>query len=145
MTIVHISTNPLYDDTRVVIRRILRLGNAIKRDVSRLVVYQSQESTEKTKKYILQCRKRIFDRLKEVDDIRNHKKVHNEEQWNRILQEALSQVYKHSDTPDIRDKLQLLSQIDQNDASRVGIHFLQMYMKIIARIPEDKIYLPFKP
>lgn len=145
MSIVHISTNPLYDDTRVVIRRILRLGNAIKRDVSRLVSYQSQESTEQIQSYTLRCKKRIFERLGEVDSIRNHKKVHNEEQWNRILHEAFSQIYKHSNTPDVRKKVQLLIQIDQNDASRVGIHFLQMYMKTIARIPEDQIYLPFKP
>ena len=145
MEIIPISTSPLYDDTQVIIRRILRIGNALKRDVSRLVWYQLQEPSDRLKNNIVRCKNRIFERLKEVDDIRNHKKIQNEEQWNNILHEALSQVYKHSDTPDVREKVKLLIWVDRTDTSNVGIHFLQVYMRIIARIPDNQIYLPFKP
>ena len=145
MEIIPISTSPLYDDTQVIIRRILRIGNALKRDVSRLVWYQLQEPSDRLKNNIVRCKNRIFERLKEVDDIRNHKKIQNEEQWNNILHEALSQVYKHSDTPDVREKVKLLIWVDRTDTSKVGIHFLQVYMRIIARIPDTQIYLPFKP
>lgn len=145
MEIIPISTSPLYDDTQLIIRRILRIWNALKRDVSRLVWYQLQEPSDRLKNNIVRCKNRIFDRLKEVDGIRNHKKIQNEEQWNNILHEALSQVYKHSDTPDVREKVKLLIWVDRTDTSKVGIHFLQVYMRIIARIPDNQLYLPFKP
>jgi hypothetical protein len=35
--------------------------------------------------------------------------------------------------------------VDQQDVSPTGIHFLQAYMRIVARIPESQIIVPFKP
>jgi hypothetical protein len=34
---------------------------------------------------------------------------------------------------------------DEQDISHSGIHFLQEYMRIVARIPESQIIIPFKP
>lgn len=144
-TVVHISNNPLYDDTRIIIRQILRLGNSIKRDVSRLVAYQSQEVSEKVSAHIANCKTRILVRLATVDSIRHQKRIQNEDQWEKILYDAMSQIYRHSDSPDFRRKIQLLLSIDGNDTTKTGIEFMQIYMRIVARIPEDQIYSPFKP
>ena len=144
-SVVNISKNPLYDDTRIIIRQILRLGNAIKRDVSRLVAYQSEEHSDKIHSYIMNCKRRILERLATVDSIRHQRRIQNEDQWKKILYDAMSQIYRHSDSPDFRRKIQLLLSIDSNDATKTGIEFLQIYMRIVARIPEDQMYTPFKP
>jgi hypothetical protein len=36
-------------------------------------------------------------------------------------------------------------EIDKADLSQTGVDFLLAYMKIVARIPESRIILPFKP
>lgn len=140
-----IDIHPDYDDSRIIVRQILRLGNAIKRDISRIIKYQSWECWEKTNELIVSCKARILQRLKEVAKIRKSKKVKNEEQWNRILRDTISQVYKHTDSPEVIQNVQSLLGIDQIDTSETDINFLQAYMKIIARIPENQIILPFKP
>lgn len=140
-----IDIHPDYDNSRIIVRQILRLGNAIKRDISRIIKYQAWESSEKTKELIANCKDRILRRLREVAKIRKNKKVQNEEQWDKILRETISQVYRHTDTPDVTQNVQSLLGMDRIDTSETDINFLQAYMKIIARIPEDQIILPFKP
>ncbi len=39
MTVSHISDHAEYDDTLLVAHQILRLGNAVKRDISRMLAY----------------------------------------------------------------------------------------------------------
>lgn len=52
-------------------------------------------------------------------------------------------VYKHSDTDELRELVRSLIHIDKMDISQTGIHFLQEYMRIVARIPANQINLPF--
>ncbi len=58
---------------------------------------------------------------------------------------ALKRVHKHVDTSQFRDSLQSLMEIDEADLSQSGVDFLLAYMKIVERIPESRIILPFKP
>ena len=142
MTISHISDHPEFVDTMIVARQILRLGNAVKRDISRMLAYWKVEPTPKTHELIWNCRKRIFERLEKVSKIREQKKI-DENWWNDILKWALTQVYKHTDSAEFQKKFHTLLMMDSYDNSKTGIYFLQTYMRIVARIPEDKINLPF--
>lgn len=142
VTISYISDHPKYDDTIMVSRQILRLGNAIKRDISKIVSFYSKESTSKTNELIWNCKKRIFERLEKVAKIREQKKI-QESWWNDILKRALSQVYKHTNSIEFRNKFDSLIKIDITDTWQTGIIFLKEYMRIVVRIPEDKINLLF--
>lgn len=73
-----------------------------------------------------------------IAHVRNDKKINNEK-WNQILHGALSQVYKHADTIEFRNRFQSLISIDSHDTSKTGIRFLEEYMKTVARIPEARI------
>lgn len=50
--ISQISDNPKYDDTIIVTRQILRLGNAIKRDISKIASFYNKDATSKTSELI---------------------------------------------------------------------------------------------
>lgn len=83
---------------------------------------------------------------KKVWDHTDHKwwyPIRKSDQWNAILQETLTSVYKHSDTDELRELVRSLLHIDKMDISQTGIHFLQEYMRIVARIPANQINLPF--
>jgi hypothetical protein len=87
--------------------------------------------------------------LESISTLRLSKNTQNpgeeEKQWNKILFAALSRVHKHADSPQFRDSLRSLMEINETDLSQTGVDFLLAYMKIVARIPETQLILPFKP
>jgi hypothetical protein len=145
MGVISIENHPSYIPLRTFFtNKLLRLWNGIKRDISRIISLSNQESSDSIQECIFNCRERIFERLESITEIRKTAKI-QPEAWNKILESALSNVYKHSDSEQIYTLLQSLLMTDEQDISHSGIHFLQEYMRIVARIPESQIIIPFKP
>jgi hypothetical protein len=99
---------------------------------------------------IQEIKNRILSKLESISTLRLSKNNQTnpgeeEQQWNKILFAALARVHKHQNSPQFRDSLQSLMEIDKADLSQTGVDFLLAYMKIVARIPESRIILPFKP
>ncbi len=156
-----IMDHPRFDDTRIIISQILKLGNSIKRDISRIMSLSNITPSEHSIVLVQNAKRRILERLELVSRIRYQKKhpqqspiknhqdnnyiIQSNEQWNQILHGTLARVYKHSDSPEFWKLFQELIGNDEVDVTNTGIHFLQAYMRIVARIPNDKISLPFKP
>lgn len=146
---VNIASHQWYDDAKILGLRIVRLGNSIKRDISRIVSISSKESWSDVLIQVQEIKNRILSKLESISTLRLSKNTQNpgeeEKQWNKILFAALARVHKHADSPQFRDSLQSLMEINETDLSQTGVDFLLAYMKIVARIPESRIILPFKP
>lgn len=67
----------------------------------------------------------------------------NDTEWKWILKNTLSRVYKHRDSEEFQKKLRELFDEYELDKTSTKVHFLQAYMKIVARIPEEQLSLPF--
>ncbi len=170
--VVPIRSNNQYDETRIITKKILCIGNALKKDISKLIKLSSNENpNSQTIEFIKKNKIKILNRLEGLSRIRDNTKIENEEQWRQILHNALLHVYKHStdnemyqSNIDIFTSIQApnmyqyqipneeyeqdinrLVRIDEDDVSETGIYFLQEYMRIVARIPRDQIFSPFKP
>ncbi len=142
MPIIKIADSPTYDDTYILMREVSRLGKNIKRNISRLIAFRSRDTSLRSAQLADNCRYRILSSLQQISQIREVK-IWNEEKWNTILKWSLIPLYKHTNTPETQQKINTLIAIDTHDISKTGIHFLQAYMRIVARIPEDQINLPF--
>lgn len=170
--VVPIRSNNQYDETRIITKKILCIGNALKKDISKLIKLSSNENpSPQIIELIKRNKSKILHRSEGLSRIRDNTKIDNEEQWRQILHNALVHVYKHStesgieqDTIHIFTSIQELNiynyqilgegykhaidrlvSIDQHDVSETGIYFLQEYMRIVARIPSEQIYSAFKP
>jgi hypothetical protein len=70
--IIALSSHPRHDPTRIdITSRLLRMGNAIKRDISRIMALSSKEPSDKNENLISNARKRIFLRLESIVDLSN--------------------------------------------------------------------------
>ncbi len=117
MGVISIEIHPSYDSLRLLVtNKLLRLGNSIKRDISRIIFLSNQNSSAKTYEYMFNCKARIFKRLESIADIRNTTKS-QADSWNKVLEYTLSRVYKHSDSEQIHALLHSLIQSDQADIS----------------------------
>ncbi len=162
--VVPIRPNEQYNETRIITKKILCIGNALKKDISKLMKLSSNDDQSPLLLAVIKKNKaKILHRLQGLSRIRDNTKIENEEHWREILHNALMHVYRHSnDNESYQNNIDLLTSIsqsdidhqndiktltciDQNDTSETGIHFLQEYMRIVARIPRDQIYSAFKP
>lgn len=64
-------------------------------------------------------------------------------EWKSILKDALGKIYKHRDSEEFQSKLRELFDEYELDKTSTKVHFLRAYMKIVARIPENQLSLPF--
>ena len=147
---VNIASHQWYDDTKILGLRIVRLGNSIKKDISRIVSISSRESWPEVILQVQEIKNRILAKLESISKLRVSKNTQlnsweEQQQWNKILFAALARVHKHQNSPQFRYSLESLMEIDKADLSQTGVDFLLAYMKIVARIPESRIILPFKP
>ena len=147
---INITSHQWYDDTKIIGLRIVRLGNSIKKDISKIVSISSKESWPDGPIQVKEIKNRILSKLESISRLRLSKNNQinpweEERQWNKVLFAALARVHKHVDNIQFRDSLQSLMEINDTDLSQTGVDFLLAYMKIVARIPESRIILPFKP
>ncbi len=161
-----------YDETRIITKKILCIGNALKKDISKLIKLSLNENpSPQITELIKNNKSKILHRLHGLSKIRENTKIENEEQWRQILHNALLHVYKHSTDNEMyqanidiitsiqapnmyqyqvpneeyEQDINRLVRIDEDDVSETGIYFLQEYMRIVARIPHDQIFSSFKP
>jgi hypothetical protein len=123
---------------------IFKLTQSIKSDFSAILRASKIDNPQQTENINIH-KQNILHNLKMISDLRTEFKDLEDESWNKILYLCLRRIYKHGKGKKIRDLSQILEEIDTNDISTTGVHFIVAYMKIVARIPDGRSILPFKP
>lgn len=130
--------------------KIVQLGILIKKDVARYLKYSERELTQQvdnddSKKISLlmtRCKVRMLDRLEKVARMQSEFQK-SDEDWQEILRKSLEKVDRNS--PDFQRKLEILFASFHNDRTKSKVHFMQIYMMLIADISPDSTSIPFTP
>lgn len=130
-------------EEQIIAHKIVQLAWSIKRDIWRYLSYKERLG-ENTKIWELheKCRIRILKKLSVVSQMQEDS-MKSDTEWKSILKDALSRVYKHGDSEEFQAKLRELFDEYELDKTSTKVHFLRAYMKIVARIPENQLSLPF--
>lgn len=145
-------TNVIYlpgAQDKLLAQRIITLWSLIRADIHRYLRYKEKlEKEEESQKIVLlikRCKNRILWRLEKVVKIQSEHGKTNEE-WEEILIQSLETLkYWHKINNDVSQKLNELIGVFRHDTTSTKVHYLQIYMKTIARISPENTIIPFQP
>lgn len=129
-TVLDFPVNPAWE--------LVRIGQAVKRDVGKYLRYRTQGmQNEKVELLTQRCRERIFSRLEKVATLQAERNF-SPDTWHTILQNALSIVHKHRESPELQEEIKKLFLSYYDDPTKTKVEFVRTYMELVARMSPEQ-------